>query len=150
MVRAPAAVSVSMGFCLMAPRGASRAFGLRGNRAAVVRAIAARDLGIGLGLFGLVPGGQRLWLLAHLLANVVDGALVAWWLSRGDIARVRGAAWLGLAVGGAVTAAWNVSGPLGRRGRVVWQPVADPREFACSVLGVTEARVVRQVAAVRL
>jgi hypothetical protein len=95
------AISLAMGACLIAPSQASRLFGL-GPR--LITIIAARDLAIGLGLSGVLPGSRRLWLLLHATADLIDGAFVAHSLRHRTIARTRGLAWLALAAGGALTA----------------------------------------------
>ena len=103
LLRALAAISLAMGLCLVAPEKASQLFGL-GDRPRLIAAIGARDLAIGLGLAGVLPGSLRLWLSLLGAANVVDGTFVADSLRRGAIARGRGLAWLGLAVVGVISA----------------------------------------------
>ena len=103
IIRLLGVISLGMGACLVAPMRASRLFGL-GARPHLVAAIAARDLTIGLGLLGLLPGGVRLWLLVHTAADVGDGAFVVRSLQRSTIARGRGLVWLAMAGGGALAA----------------------------------------------
>lgn len=93
-------LSVAMGLSLLAPAHAARLFGL-GERTGLMRAIAARDLVVGIGL--LRSRRPAPWLRAHAVCDAVDGAGVAIALLRGAIPRWRGLAWLALAAtGGAV------------------------------------------------
>ena len=103
LVQLLGAISLGMGACLLAPARASHLFGL-GDRPLLVTAIAARDLIIGLGLVGLLPGSTRRWLYVHAAADTLDGTFVARSLYRGTIARARGLAWLALTGGGALAA----------------------------------------------
>ena len=103
LVQLLSGISLGMGACLLAPTRASRLFGL-GDRPVLVTAIAARDLTIGLGLVGLLPGSTRRWLYVHAAADILDGMFVTRSLHRGTIARSRGLAWLALAGGGALAA----------------------------------------------
>ena len=117
-VRLLGAMSLAMGACLVTPARAARLFGL-GARSRLVAVIAARDVAIGLGLFSLLPGGTRFWLLVHAVADVGDGTVVLGSLRNGSIARARGVAWLALAAGGALTALILASGACnGSFGRV--------------------------------
>lgn len=101
MVPALGWMSVGMGLCLLAPRRSALLFGLDG-RVELMRAIAARDLVVGVGLLG---GRRRAgWLRVHALCDVVDGTGVAVALLRGRMPRWRGAAWLALAATSAVLA----------------------------------------------
>ena len=79
--------SLAMGLALLAPARASRLFGL-GARPALLRAIGARDLVVGLGL--LRCGDRARWLRLQALADVADAALMGAGLLTGAFARGAG------------------------------------------------------------
>ncbi|MDP9373117.1 MAG: hypothetical protein M3Q65_11835 [Chloroflexota bacterium] len=83
--------SLAMGLTILAPTRAARLFGL-GARPALMRAIGARDLVIGLGL--LRRGDSALWLRLQALADATDAALVGAGLLTNTFARGRAALWL--------------------------------------------------------
>ncbi len=83
--------SLAMGLALLAPARAARLFGL-GARPALLRAIGARDLVVGLGL--LRCGDRARWLRLQALADVADAALMAAGLLTGAFARGRATLWL--------------------------------------------------------
>src|SRR3712207_5158873 len=88
-VRVLSGISLSMGLCLLAPTLAGRLFGL-GDRPNLVRAIAIRDVIIGI---GLLSGRDRpLWLRVHTAANLLDATGVSFGLMRGAVAPVTGTA----------------------------------------------------------
>jgi hypothetical protein len=106
-------VSVGMGLSLLAPGLAARLFGM-GDRPGLMRAIAVRDLVVGVGL--LRSRRPAPWLRAHALCDAVDGTGVALALLRGAMPRWRGLAWLALAAaGGALALAQSSSHSVTKR-----------------------------------
>ncbi len=99
LIRGIGWISVAMGFAALAPRRASRLFGL-GNRPWLMRAIGARDLVIGLGL--LSGRSRSRWLRIQALADAIDATFVALSLRSGAVAPGRGVAWLAFALGSGV------------------------------------------------
>jgi hypothetical protein len=99
LIRGLGWIAVAMGLAALAPKRASRLFGL-GDRSGLMRAIGARDFVIGL---GLLSGRRRaLWLQLQALADAVDATIVARGLRSGAVARRRGVAWLVFALGSGV------------------------------------------------
>ncbi|MDP9374112.1 MAG: hypothetical protein M3Q65_16960 [Chloroflexota bacterium] len=91
LVRGIGWASLAMGLTILAPARAARLFGL-GARPALMRAIGARDLVIGLGL--LRRGDSAPWLRLQALADATDAALVGAGLLTSTFARGRAALWL--------------------------------------------------------
>ena len=95
-------LSLGMGAGLVAPRGVGRLLGLDDERPWLIRAIAVRDVTIGLGLLG-APGPVP-WLRAQAAADVLDAGILVESLRRGRGDRTRALLWLGFASGAAVLA----------------------------------------------
>jgi len=102
-------LSLGMGAGLVAPQRVGRLLGLGGERPWLIRAIAVRDVTIGLGLLG-APDPLP-WLRAQAAADVLDAGILVESLRRGRGDRARALRWLVFASGAAVLAA-----ALSRRG----------------------------------
>ena len=96
-------LSLGMGAGLVAPQWLGRLVGLGGGRPWLVRAIAARDVAIGLGL--LAAPDSRPWLRAQAAADLLDAGILVASLRRGRGDRARATLWLVFASGAAVVAA---------------------------------------------
>ena len=97
-------LSLGMGVGLVAPRWLGRVLGLGGDRPWLIRAIAARDVTIGLALLGApdpVP-----WLRAQAAADLLDAGTLVDSLRRGRGDRTRALLWLVFATGAAGLAGW--------------------------------------------
>ncbi len=97
-------LSLGMGVAFVAPRRVGRLLGLGGERPWLLRAIAVRDVAIGLGLLGAPDPAP--WLRAQAAADVLDAGILVESLRRGRGDRTRARLWLGFASGAAVLAGW--------------------------------------------
>jgi len=97
-------LSLGMGAGLVAPQRVGRLLGLGDERPWLIRAIAARDVTIGLGLLGAPDPAP--WLRAQAAADVLDAGILVESLRRGRGDRTRALLWLVFAAGAAVLAGW--------------------------------------------
>lgn len=97
-------LSLGMGAAFFAPRRAGRLLGLGDGRPWLLRAIAIRDVAIGLGLLG-APDPTP-WLRAQAAADLLDAGILVESLRRGRGDRARASLWLVFASGAAALAGW--------------------------------------------
>jgi hypothetical protein len=97
-------LSLGMGVALVAPRALGRLLGLGGERPWLLRAIAARDVAIGIGLLG--SPDPTPWLRAQAAADVLDAGILVESLRRGRGNRARATLWLVFASAMAGLAGW--------------------------------------------